>query len=311
LSSPEPLLLAASTGGHLAQLVRLEERLGRSPSSLWITFDTPQSRSLLQGRRVLSVPYVAPRDWRSVVRAFTQIRRTLAHDETIYREAFSTGAALALAALPAARMAGLPVTYIESVSRVQGPSMTGRLLVGLPGARRCTQHPHWAGRGWTVGPSVLDSFEPVQQKGVIRPRLFVTLGTIRPYRFDRMIEAVLSTGLADERTVWQTGVTSVRGLPGSVHAELSSDAFDEAILTSDVTITHSGVGTILRILELGRSPVVVPRERAYGEHVDDHQSQIAKHLAKSGLVTMSTPEQLTADVVRTASATGITLAAHS
>jgi hypothetical protein len=52
-SSPSPqrkLLLVASTGGHLAQLVRLAPGLGASPSSLWVTFDSVQSRSLLAAR---------------------------------------------------------------------------------------------------------------------------------------------------------------------------------------------------------------------------------------------------------------------
>ena len=73
------VLLVASTGGHLFQLTRLAPRLGLSPDSEWVTFDTPQSRSLLKGKVVHHVPYVAPRDWKNIVRAHHQTRN-LRHD---------------------------------------------------------------------------------------------------------------------------------------------------------------------------------------------------------------------------------------
>ena len=48
--SPLTTLLVASTGGHLKQLHRLHRRLdGVEGPYRWVTFDTPQSRSLLAG----------------------------------------------------------------------------------------------------------------------------------------------------------------------------------------------------------------------------------------------------------------------
>ena len=41
-------LLVCSVGGHLAELHRLLERMrGLGEERLWVTFDTPQSRSVL------------------------------------------------------------------------------------------------------------------------------------------------------------------------------------------------------------------------------------------------------------------------
>lgn len=57
---PGRQLLVASTGGHLAQIVKWAPRIGAAEDSLWVTFESPQSESLLDGRRVLKVPYVAP-----------------------------------------------------------------------------------------------------------------------------------------------------------------------------------------------------------------------------------------------------------
>ena len=44
-------LMICSTGGHLTELLRVESRWGAHPDSLWLTFDTPQSRQQLEGRR--------------------------------------------------------------------------------------------------------------------------------------------------------------------------------------------------------------------------------------------------------------------
>ena len=50
-------LLVASTGGHLKQLHQLHRRLTTiSGPYVWATFDTPQSRSLLEGEEVEFVP---------------------------------------------------------------------------------------------------------------------------------------------------------------------------------------------------------------------------------------------------------------
>src|SRR5699024_2965519 len=69
------LLLAASTGGHLTQLVRFARSAGVFDRATWVTFDSPQSRSLLAGQRVVWVEYIAPRDVQGVLRARRVLER--------------------------------------------------------------------------------------------------------------------------------------------------------------------------------------------------------------------------------------------
>ena len=291
-------MLAASTGGHLEQLVRLAPQLKAADDSLWVTFDTPQSRSLLSGRDVLHVPYIAPRDAKAVLEAFRTIRAALKGRGANYVQAVSTGSALALAALPAARTQGIPARYIESVSRTQGPSLSGRILAA---SRMCdleTQHPGWASRRWQHRRSVLDSFRAVA-RNVPRNdlRLFVTLGTIKPYRFDAAVDAVLATGLAGDTTTWQLGCTDRDDLPGTSFATIPSRDFERLIKESDVVVTHSGVGSIMKILECGKYPIVLPRRKARGEHVDDHQSQIANLVCNRGIANAIEVGSLTAEML--------------
>lgn len=300
------LVLAASTGGHLAQLVRLAPGLGAREDSLWITFRTPQSESLLAGRDVLHVPYIRPRDAGSALRAFRQILPRLRAGG--YDAAVSTGAALAVAALPAARLAGVPCLYVESVSRVDGPSVSGRILAALRFAELRTQHPSWATGRWGLHPSVLTAYRPVDRPAPRdgAPRLFVTLGTIRGYAFHSLVERIVEQGLADEHTVWQLGETRPRiALPGRVHRELSGAEFLHCATGADVVITHAGVGTVLGLLDRGIAPVVVPRRRARGEHVDDHQEQLVHLMRDTGIGFPVEVDELGPQVVAAAATGGV------
>lgn len=291
-SASRKALLVASTGGHLAQLVRLAPTLDVSDDSLWLTFRTPQSESLLQGRRVSYIPYIRPRDWRGVLKASRTIAQLLRRES--FDAAVSTGAAPAVAALPLARLQGIDTTYIESVSRVDGPSLTGRILAATRSARLYTQHPSWAGARWQARPSVFHTVTPVSRPRVERPSLFVTLGTIEGYAFDALIDAVRSTGLADERTVWQLGCTTPGGaLPGRYFSQVSASDFDRYATEADVVISHAGVGSLLRLLDLGVSPILAIRRKSRDEHVDDHQAQIAHLASDHGIATAVEVDELT------------------
>lgn len=297
VQGPRRLLLAASTGGHLSQLIRLAPGLGASDDSVWVTFRTPQSESMLAGRRVVFVPYIRPREGRKVVGAYSQIKRLLAQEA--FDGAVSTGSALALAALPAARMAGVPTLYIESVSRVEGPSMSGRILQYGRVSQLRTQHAGWAKGRWGVHPSVLETYESVRVEPADRAKLrvFVTLGTIEGYRFDSLISRILDSGIAGDDTVWQLGASTGRDLPGDVHSMMNHREFLDAARDADTVITHAGVGTILGLLEQGIHPVAVVRRKSRAEHVDDHQAQIAALLNRLEVGTGVEVDELDASVV--------------
>jgi UDP-N-acetylglucosamine transferase subunit ALG13 len=67
--------------------------------------------------------------------------------------------------------------------------------------------------------------------------------------------------------------------------------------SADVVVTHGGPGTILEASSAGHRPVVVPRQRSYGEHVDDHQLRFAKRLAEDGMIVMALEQSQMIDAV--------------
>lgn len=117
-----------------------------------------------------------------------------------------------------------------------------------------------------------------------------------------MIDAVLATGLADERTVWQLGYSAGRNdLPGKVFEQVSAVDFDAYASAADVVVSHAGVGSLLGLLDLGIAPVLVVRRKARQEHVDDHQAQIAELADSRGVAISVEVEDLDADLLRRAS----------
>ena len=60
--------------------------------------------------------------------------------------------------------------------------------------------------------------------------------------------------------------------------------FETLLRDSSLVISHGGAGTLINILRAGRVPVVMPRQRRYFEHVDDHQVELVEALEKEGRV---------------------------
>lgn len=290
-------LLAASGGGHLTQLVSFRDRLPFDPGEItWFTVDSPQSRSLLAGEHVVHCDPAPPRDWRAALhnqRLATAMSRQFRFDVAI-----STGASVAVSVLPTARRSGAQAHYIESAARVEGPSLSGRMLAACPGIATHCQYQTWATRRWPYAGSVFDSYEPGPDRTDTQPtRVVVTVGSQDGYPFDRLIARlvhILPDGL---EILWQTGATDptpygINGIRSLPAAELGS-----AMADADLVVAHAGVGSALTALAAGAHPVLVPRRKAAGEHVDDHQLQIAHELTRRDLATTCTADDLDLDIL--------------
>src|SRR4051812_1027031 len=239
-------LLVASSGGHIAQLNWLAGDAGVHEDSLWVSFRTPQTEALLAGRRVEWLDYVPPRGFRGLGPAARGIVGLLARER--FGVTLSTGAGVALPALVGQAAKGGRAVYVESISRVDGPSQTGRILARTPRIERYTQHRGWADSRWTWAGSVLDGLEISSRRRRTGIRsVFVTLGTIKPFRFDRLVDSVLASLPADVSVTWQLGCTTRTALPGEVHAELPASRMQQLFEESDLVVSHAGVASALQL----------------------------------------------------------------
>lgn len=289
-------MMVCSGGGHLKQLFTLSERLGVAPEDqVWLTFENGLSTSLLEDREVHYAPFVAPRDLRNLWRLRSLASKVM--KEHSYDRAFSTGSSPAVAVLPMAASRGASAYYIESAARAQGPSMSGRMLEHLHRVHTYTQYPSWQSSRWGYVGSIYDGFAPGESRARELPRIrkaVVTVGTQEDYGFGRLYDALVPL-LADcDEVLWQTGSQDVSewGIEG--RRNVAHEELTEAVREADVVISHSGTGSAITAFEQGRFPVLVPRLAKYGEHVDDHQVQIAQEMQQRGLAFMRAPDELDA-----------------
>ena len=119
------------------------------------------------------------------------------------------------------------------------------------------------------------------------PEIVVAVGTDH-HPFDRLIEWV-DDYLADGPNVSvlvQRGTARPSSRCESVdllhHGELC-ERFAGAV----AVVSHGGPSTVMDARLAGRLPIVVPRNPALGEHVDDHQLRFARHLGRHGLATVA------------------------
>jgi UDP-N-acetylglucosamine--N-acetylmuramyl-(pentapeptide) pyrophosphoryl-undecaprenol N-acetylglucosamine transferase len=294
-------LLVASEGGHLAQLYLLSERLSHAADRVWVTFDTPQSQSLLADEEVHFAPFAGTRDLVGTARAARWARGFLRtnHFDTVV----STGASIALAVLPFAARAGADCYYIESATRTAGPSLTGRLLTPFRSIHLQTQYERWADQRWTYQVSIFDGFRslPVAQPAQPR-RVVVSLGMHRGFGFRRLLEQLVRIIPDGTDVLWQVGDTDASRLGIDPQVSLPPAELGRAMAESDVVITHAGVGSAISAFEAARRPVFVPRRKLFKEHVDDHQALMAHELDRRGLVFAAEADELQWDLIVRAAA---------
>ena len=124
--------------------------------------------------------------------------------------------------------------------------------------------------------------------------IFGTVGT-HDARMDRLVRTLdgWAAEHSEERVVIQAGAAAddVRNAPAV--AFTSDEQIRSWLEEATVVVTHGGPSVLLRLIDQGKRPIVMPRERRYGEHVDDHQVDFAKFLAARHLIVLvRSPAQL-------------------
>jgi len=295
-----PVLMVASSGGHLTQLVELSARIVPRRRQTWASFDGDHATSVLRGRQVDFTPYIPPR-------GYLQLARSIPRAVAILRQrrpatVVSTGSGIALAFLPLARLWGAEAHYIESATRADGPSQTGKVLARFPWIKLHTQHPGWADARWDYRGSVFEGYEAVPAERRDVRRVVVTVGTMETYGFRRLLDRLVDILPSDAAVTWQVGATDVAGLAINARRMIPSDELHAAIKSADVVIGHAGTGVALTCCSLGVRPILVPRSAQYHEHIDDHQHQTARYLQGLSLAAVHDAAELTFDDIAAATA---------
>ncbi|HEU4451387.1 MAG TPA: PssD/Cps14F family polysaccharide biosynthesis glycosyltransferase [Gaiellaceae bacterium] len=123
-------LLVCSTGGHLLQLLALRGAW-EGCSRVWVTFDKSDARSLLADEPVVfahgptnrNFGLLAVRNLLLNVRAAVRLVRAVRPKVVL-----TTGAGVAVPFAWVGRLLGARVVYVESLTRIDRPSLSCRLI---------------------------------------------------------------------------------------------------------------------------------------------------------------------------------------
>ena len=119
------LLLACSSGGHLLQLLALLPAW-QGLDRVWVTFDKSDVRSLLGDEQVVYAYGPTNRSIKNLIRNLWLAWRVIGRVRP--RVILSTGAGVAVPFAWVGRMRGSRVVFVESLTRINGPSMSCRLI---------------------------------------------------------------------------------------------------------------------------------------------------------------------------------------
>jgi UDP-N-acetylglucosamine transferase subunit ALG13 len=117
--------------------------------------------------------------------------------------------------------------------------------------------------------------------------VLATVGT-DVHRFDRLMDWLESWYAArPDRPVMliQHGRSRPPAIPGGTPF-LDHDELGEAMARARVVVTHGGPASITEARRHGHVPIVVARDPAYKEHVDDHQMLFAARMATAGMIRL-------------------------
>lgn len=115
--------------------------------------------------------------------------------------------------------------------------------------------------------------------------IFVTVGTSNfPFpRLLKKIEELAKSGKIEDKIFIQKGQTPFALEGVEVFALVTPEKFKKLLSQADIVITHGGLVSIVQASKYGKHPpIVVPRQKKFGEHVDDHQLAFVQDLEKRG-----------------------------
>lgn len=108
--------------------------------------------------------------------------------------------------------------------------------------------------------------------------IFVTVGT-HEQPFNRLIQAVddlKRDNIIQEDVFIQTGYSTYEPQYCEWRKLIPYKEMVENVKKAHIVITHGGPASFIMPLQMGKIPIVVPRQEQFGEHVNDHQVEFVK-----------------------------------
>ena len=110
--------------------------------------------------------------------------------------------------------------------------------------------------------------------------IFVTVGT-HEQQFNRLIKAIdrlKGENMIEDEVLIQTGYSDYEPVHCAYRKLFSYRDMARHIEQARIVITHGGPSSFFAPLQIGKIPIVVPRQARFEEHVNDHQLDFARQV---------------------------------
>lgn len=115
--------------------------------------------------------------------------------------------------------------------------------------------------------------------------IFVTVGT-HEQPFNRLIKAVddlVAEGVIREEVIIQRGYSTYEPKHCKYYDLIPWEEMQKYNREARIIITHGGPASFIDVLSLGKTPIVVPRQEKYNEHVNNHQLEFSNKIRSKGI----------------------------
>lgn len=115
-----------------------------------------------------------------------------------------------------------------------------------------------------------------------RKMIFVTVGT-HEQQFNRLLETIdklVENGTIIEEVAVQSGYSDYEPKYCRWKKLFSYDEMEKNVSEARIVITHGGPSSFIMPLQIGKTPIVVPRRYEFNEHVNNHQMDFCKAVAE-------------------------------
>lgn len=112
--------------------------------------------------------------------------------------------------------------------------------------------------------------------------IFVTVGT-HEQGFDRLIKEIdrlKKENIINEDVIIQKGYTDYEPEYCETYKLIGYDELQDYLAKARIIITHGGPASFVAPLAIGKTPIVVPRQKQFEEHVNDHQVDFVKQVVE-------------------------------
>nr|WP_270251111.1 glycosyltransferase [Coprococcus catus] len=112
--------------------------------------------------------------------------------------------------------------------------------------------------------------------------IFVTVGTHeQPFnRLIKKIDELKESGIIQEDVIIQTGFSTYEPKHCQWSKLIPYQQMIKNVADAHIVITHGGPASFIMPLQIGKTPIVVPRQHQFNEHVNDHQVEFARNVEK-------------------------------